>query len=155
MKETAWLLYMYLQSDLFTVRRRLRHLVEGNGVGSLPWLKNRDPQQKGDQQKLVGGSEVPVCLEGRLVRRVMEEGWSSEPIQDPGSAREILDLDPEHSWADHSVPVVLRGESPEAPLPPMLPAAAEGRGLQGHSSLERMAGSSLWDKAVRTLSNFS
>lgn len=43
---------------------------------------------------------------------VMEK-WSSESIQDPGSAREILDLNPEHSWADHSVPVVLW--SPSAP----------------------------------------
>lgn len=38
-------------------------------------------------------------------------GWSSESIQDPGSARGILELNPEHSWADHSVPVVLWGKS--------------------------------------------
>lgn len=81
-------------------------------MGSLPWLKNREPQQKGGQRKPVGGAEVPVHLEGRLGACVMEE-WSSESIQDPGSAREILDLNPEHSWADHSVPVVLWRECPE------------------------------------------
>lgn len=88
-------------------------------MGSLPWLKNREPRQNGGQHKPVGGAEVPVHSEGRLGARVMEE-WSSESIQDPGSAREILDLNPEHSWADHSVPVVLWRECPE----PLCPHAA-------------------------------
>lgn len=51
-------------------------------------------------------------------------------MQSPGGAREILALSPEHSWADHSVPGVLWGKV-RAPLSPMLPAAAEGKGPRG------------------------
>lgn len=57
-------------------------------------------------------------------------GQSPEPVQDPGGAREFLALSPEHSWADHSVPGVLWGKV-YAPLCPLLPAAAEGKGLWG------------------------
>lgn len=51
-------------------------------------------------------------------------------MQNPGGAREILALSPEHSWADHSVPGVLWGKVC-ALLSPMLPAAAEGKGPWG------------------------
>lgn len=51
-------------------------------------------------------------------------------MQDPGGAREILALSPEHSWANHSVPGVLWGKAC-APLSGLLPAAAEGKGPWG------------------------
>lgn len=54
------------------------------------------------------------------------EGWNSESIQNPGSARGILELNPEHSWADHSVPVV-SGESPEPLCPQCCPQLQRGK----------------------------
>lgn len=89
------------------------------------------------EAKAGGRNRVLVLPEGRLGGHIvggMEPGVHAGPWRckgDPGLGRE-------HSRADHSVSGVLWGE-------------VHG----GHSSLERTAGSSLWDRAVRTLSNFS
>lgn len=89
---------------------------EGWGASHGSKTGNLGKMGASESRKPAGGEEVPVPLEGRLGARVVEE-WSSESIQDPGSAREILDLNPEHSWAGHSVPVVLWRKCPE-PLCP-------------------------------------
>lgn len=105
----------------------------------------------GGEAELEGGTGILVLPEGRRGEHV---GRSPESTQNPEGAREILAWSPVHSWAGHSVPGVL-WSNVCAPLSQMLPAAAVGRAHGGHSSLERTAGSSLWDRAVRTLSNFS
>lgn len=75
-------------------------------------------------------------------------------MQVPGGAREIL------VWAQNSFGLITvslgcSGERSVPLCPCCCPQLQRGGVRGGHSSLERTEGSSLWDRAVRTLSNFS
>ena len=123
MKEKARLLYIYLQVGLIYSKMESQRKAERQGAS--PGSKTGHLGGDGKQRKPVGGTEVPVLLEGRLCVCLME-GWNPESIQNRGSARGILELNPEHSWADHSVPV-LSGESPEPLCPQCCPQRQRGK----------------------------
>ena len=87
------------------------------------------PSRKGRSRSWREKQRFQFFLKGNWVS-VWQVGWSPGSTEDPGGAREILELYPEHSWADHSVPGVLWGKVC-ALLSLLLPAAAEKKGPWG------------------------
>lgn len=141
---TGWRPWCPLRTDAW---RRVRRCEDP------PMARTQDTSAGRREAEAGGRNRAPVLPEGRLGGHV---ACGVEPRVHAGPWRCTGDpgLGAEHFWADHSVSGVLWGEVC-APLSLLLPQLQRGGVRGGHSSLERTEGSSLWDRAVRTLSNFS
>lgn len=141
---TGWRPWCPLWAD---ARRRVRKREDP------PMARTQGTSAGRGEAEAGGRNRVPVLPEGRLGGHATG-GMEPRVHAGPGGAREIL------VWAQNilgliTVSLGCSGERSVLLCPCCCPQLQRGGVRGGHSSLERTAGSNLWDRAVRTFSNFS